>query len=83
MCYINDARYLGGDKTTDMVKRSHSSQISVSFVQTLFPGNRSDLKLSEVVSIKALESVGREKELYASYGSGYTFPNITSISESQ
>lgn len=49
----------------------------------LFPGSRSDLKLLRIIATKALKNIDRGKELYVSYCSEYTFPNVTFNTESQ
>lgn len=66
-CYmwcIKDARRFAGDKAVDMVKRLHLMQHNVSFVQTLSPENRAELKHCGNKATKALRNIYRGDELY-------------------
>lgn len=83
MCYINEARSLPGNRTTDKVKRSNPRQSNVSFVHILSTENRSELKLFDFIATKAIRDVDGEAELYFGYGRENTLPNITSNTESK
>lgn len=82
MRYTNDARYLTGDKTTDMAKRSHQRKNNVSFLQMMSPENGSDLKLFGITAIIVLKNIDKEEKLYIRYCREYTFPSVWRSSRS-
>lgn len=81
--YISYVMYPPEDKPTDMVRRSHSTQSRVTFVQMLSPENQSELVLFGIIAIYAMSNIDRGEELYASHGTRYTFRNATPNTGSQ
>lgn len=53
--YINYGKYHPGDKTPDLFRRSHLRQNNVSFVQIFSSLNRSELRLVDIIAIKAVK----------------------------
>lgn len=73
MRYIENARFLREDRTTDVVNTARSRHNSVSFVWRLSSANRSELKLKDLIAKKTIENADRRERLYIRYGSEYTF----------
>lgn len=76
MRYIDDSTYLPGNESTDMLKRSQTTQNNVSFVYMLSPKCRSDLMIFVIIAANALEINDKGEKPYDSYVSGYTFSKV-------
>lgn len=81
--YIKDAMYLPVERKPDMMRRSHSRQDIVFFVQILSPRSRSELNRHCVAAFKALRNVDRGEKLHLSYGREYTILNVMSSTENR
>lgn len=70
-------------KSTETLTISSTGQSNVSFVQMLFPENRSDPKLFDIIANKVLRKVDREVDLYVRYGTKYTISEVIRSTGSQ
>lgn len=61
MRYANDARYLTGDRSTDMVRRLHPKQNKVSFFSISSPENRSDPTIVSIIAFEASKNMSMGK----------------------
>lgn len=75
MRYIIGAIYISGDRSPDILTKSHTRKNNVSFVKTFSPMNGSVLKLYSIIAIQSLRNIDREDALYLSNSSKYTFLN--------
>lgn len=83
MRYISGPKNLTGGEDSGMEKRTHPRQNNVSFIQILSPGNRPDMKLFEIMAIKAMKSTDIGEKFYASCASENTSLIVGCKSKSQ
>lgn len=75
--------YLHGDKTSEMVTRSHWILNNVSFAHLSSPAKRSKLNPLLILAMNAPSNILRTDELYIRYHSEYTFFSAVANSRSQ
>lgn len=78
MRYINDRRYLPGDKTLESEWTEKPKKKNVEFVQTKFAESRSDFTVLRILRIRALFNIAEDKYLFVHYGSSYDF-NVSKL----
>lgn len=81
LLYINDARNLPVNTSTDMVERSPQRKDNVSFLRLFFPKNQLELQLYDVGAIKALRCIDKEENLCLRYGRQYTYSSLNQVAK--
>lgn len=76
MRFIDDSRYLRGDKFTEIQRRLKPRENNMSFEQMSSPGGASKRKEYRIIAVKALRKMDVEEGLYIDYGSEYSFPSL-------
>jgi len=73
MRYINDARYLPGDRASDEEKSERPRKPNVLFEQNDVGSSATELYKHTLLKVKATRNISANEELYANYGASYQF----------